>query len=237
MSTDNIELSQESRTPAAGRHLVTLAFDDGFLDSFPKVAAIYEKYGLSASFNVVAKETEKFGLWNELQERGHEIMPHGYRHANYSRIDFSEGKSLIQKCLEVFSERLDNFCPLEAVFHFPYNTSTPELEAWLSEVVMAYRTGGGGINRMPCSGTRRLTCTAVAPKLAYLGDEHSERHLDEQIRKLLSRPNGWLIYNTHGVDGEGYGPIGSLYLERLLERLIAIESVEVIPPGKALKRV
>ena len=237
MSTDNIDISKVSRSPVAVTHHVTLAFDDGFLDSFPKVAEIYEKYGFSASFNVVAKETEKFGLWNELQERGHEIMPHGYRHANYSEIDFGEAKSIIQKCLDVFSERLNGFDPAESVFHFPYNTSTPELEVWLSEVVMAFRTGGRGINRLPRRGTRRLTCTAVAPRLAYLGDEHSERHLDEQIRKLFSLPNGWLIYNTHGVDGEGYGPVRSLYLERLLERLVAIEGVEVIPPGKALKRV
>ena len=27
-----------------------------------------------------------FGLWNELKARGHEIMPHGYKHANLRQL-------------------------------------------------------------------------------------------------------------------------------------------------------
>lgn len=46
--------------------------------------------------------------------------------------------------------------------------------------------------------------------------------------------SGWLVYNTHGLDDEGWGPIGSDYLDKLLERLLKIKTVEIIPAGKAM---
>ena len=52
----------------------------------------------------------------------------------------------------------------------------------------------------------------------------------------LSFDDGWLIFNTHGLDGEGWGPIRATYLDRLLERLVAMESVVVLPVGMALTR-
>ena len=81
---------------SAKRHIITLSFDDGFKKSSVLTATIFEKYKLSACINVVAtghlpdfkspdeyQVTEKgdFGLWNELKSSGHEIMPHGYKHA------------------------------------------------------------------------------------------------------------------------------------------------------------
>ena len=224
-------------------HLVTLSFDDGFRKSFEKVAEIYERYNLSACLNVIATghypdfkfpdEYQKgdpkgdFGLWNELQARGHEIMPHGYEHANLKKMPLAEAKNLILRCLDIFTGELKDFDPLKAVFNFPYNASNPELEAWLPSVVMAFRTGLGGINPLPSAGMVKLTCTAIGP-------ENCESHLDGQIEKLLAGPSGWLIYNTHGLDDEGWGPIRTVYLEKLLERLASIETVRIIPVGKAL---
>ena len=102
------------------RHIVTLSFDDGFRKSFLRTAEIYEKYKLSACLNVIATGHEKdyrapgayiggsvrgdFGLWNELASRGHEVMPHSYRHANLRQLPLGEGKGLILRCLEVFFE-------------------------------------------------------------------------------------------------------------------------------------
>jgi hypothetical protein len=44
----------------------------------------------------------------------------------------------------------------------------------------------------------------------------------------------WLIFNTHGLDDEGWGPIRSSDRERLLDRLLAIETLAIVPAGKAL---
>ena len=146
------------------RHIVTLSFDDGFRKSFLRTAEIYEKHKLSACLNVVAaglpddkyiRESPigDFGLWNELKKRGHEIMPHGYRHENLQKVSFDKGKDLIRRCLDVFVEKLDGFDPRQAIFNFPYNASTPELERWLPTQVRAFRTGGGADQSAAAQGT------------------------------------------------------------------------------------
>ena len=223
------------------RHIVTLSFDDGFRKSFLRTAEIYEKHRLSACLNVVAtglpdgnkyfreSPSGDFGLWNELKKRGHEIMPHGYRHENLQKVSFDQGKDLIRRCLDVFVEKLDGFDPKQAFFNFPYNASTPELERWLPTQVRAFRTGGGAINPLPHKGQAKLTCTSFGPS-------NCEAAIDREIERLLAKESGWLIFNTHGLDDEGWGPIRATYLERLLERLTTIESLEILPAGKALAK-
>jgi peptidoglycan/xylan/chitin deacetylase (PgdA/CDA1 family) len=224
-------------------HIVTLSFDDGFARSFREIAEIHEKFSLCACFNIIAtghwRNTEvkddymkegqlgDFSLWNELQDRGHEVMPHGYRHAHLADLPLEEAKGLILDCLEIFSRELRGFEPKKAVFNFPYNQSSPEIEAWLSSVVMAFRTSGGGINPLPCAETVKITTTGSGP-------ENCEQHLDGQIEKLLAQPEGWLVYNLHGLDEEGWGPIRATYLERLLDRLLEIDSVRIVPAARAI---
>jgi peptidoglycan/xylan/chitin deacetylase (PgdA/CDA1 family) len=224
-------------------HIITLSFDDGFKKSSIRTAEIYEKYKLSACINVVASAHMKefrppdypdvpradFGLWNDLKARGHEIMPHGYRHANKRSIPFAEAKDLILRCLDLFDRELKGFDRKEAIFNFPYNASTPELEQWLPTQVRAFRTGRGAINPLPHKGQVKLTCTSFGPG-------NCEKAIDREIERLLAKDSGWLIFNTHGLDDEGWGPIRASYLEQLLERLLAIESVEILPAGKALAK-
>jgi len=225
-------------------HIITLSFDDGFLKSNIRIAEIYEKHECCACFNVIATghldsflppnrwhagfPTGSFETWNELQARGHEIMPHGLRHANKAALPLAEAQQLILECLTVFGRQLAGFDPKEAVFNFPYNASTPQLEAWLPSVVKAFRTSGDGINPLPHPGQVKLTTTGQGPG-------NCEQHLDAMLARLLALPSGWLIYNTHGLDEEGWGPIGSDYLDRLLDRLIAIPTVRILPAGQALK--
>jgi len=221
-----------------------LSFDDGFEKSNMKIAKIYEKFGLSACFNVIALGHDpdfeppdpyhegyprgNFGLWNELQARGHEIMPHGLLHRNLTEMPFAEAQRYILRCLEIFELELDHFNARECIYNFAYNASTPEIEAWLPKVVKAFRTGGKPINPIPYSGQIKLTTTGYGP-------ENCEGHLDQHIERLLEQPSGWLIYNTHGLDDEGWGPIRSIYLEALLDRLTRIDTVVVLPVGRALQ--
>ncbi|OPZ28868.1 MAG: Polysaccharide deacetylase [Lentisphaerae bacterium ADurb.BinA184] len=225
-------------------HLITLSFDDGFLKSNLKIAELYERHGLSACFNIVASAHRPefrlpnpthgppvgdFGVWNELQARGHEVMPHGFRHANKSRMPLSEAQDLIRRGLDVFTAELRGFDPRRAVFNFPYNASSPELEAWMPTVVRAYRTEGarGPIMPLPNPGQTRLDTTSAGPG-------NAEAAVDRWIAELLSRPSGWLLFCLHGLDEEGWGPIRATYLERLLARLAATPSVRVIPAARAL---
>lgn len=224
-------------------HIITLSFDDGFEKSNLKIAEIYEKYKISACFNVIALGDApdfippdpyhegyprgNFALWNELQDRGHEIMPHGLLHSNLAEMPLAEAQRAITRCLEIFNMELNGFNQEESIYNFAYNASTPEIEAWLPGVVRAYRTDGEAINPLPYRGQIKLTTTGDGP-------ENCEQHLDAWIAKLLSLPEGWLIYNTHGLDDEGWGPIRADYLEGLLDRLTNIESVHIMPAYRAL---
>ena len=224
------------------KHIITLSFDDGFKKSSILTAEIFEKHKLSACINVIAtghlgsfkipdeyQVTEKgdFVLWNELKARGHEIMPHGYKHANKTQMPLQDAKDLIKLCLDYFSEHLKDFKPKESIFNFPYNSSSPELESWLAGEVMAFRTGGPGINPLPYKGQKKLTCSAFGPG-------STEAHLENEIKTLLELPSGWLNYNTHGLNGEGWGPMSAEFLDKLLGRLTSIDSVAILPAGKAL---
>lgn len=200
-----------SSRPALKRHLVTLSFDDGFRKSFLRTAEIYEKRGLRACLNVVADGLPEdayikkspigdFELWNEMKKRGHEIMPHGLRHENLAKLPLEAAQELVRRCLGMFADKLEGFDAKQAVFNFPYNASTAELEKWMASQVRAFRTGGGAINALPQKGRARLTCTSFGPG-------NCEQAIDREIERLLARESGWLIFNTHGLDDEGWGPL------------------------------
>ena len=227
-------------------HYLTLSWDDGFRKSSLKTAQIFEKFSLRAEFNVIAMAGLNenmlpadmhpkarwgapygdFSLWNELQARGHIIQPHGYMHADKSMLPFTEARALILKCLDFFQQNLDGFDTGRTIFAFPYNKSTLELETWLTKWVQAIRTGPGpAINTLPAPGTIKLTTT---------GCEQAEAGLDQFLQDLFSRPEGWLIYNVHGLDGEGWGPLRSKFLMRQLERLCTLPDLKILPAQEVL---
>ena len=221
-------------------HIVTLSFDDGFERSSIRTAEIFERNGLVAELNVLAaghrgqpdeewhREWRKgdFGLWNELKARGHHVMPHGYRHVNKAEVPLAEAKRLIEACLDVFRAELAGFEASEASFAFPYNRSSPEIEAWLGDRVRAFRTGGDPVMPLPQPGQQRVTCVSFGP-------ERCDDHLFRTIESFLAGRPGWLCYNVHGLDDEGWGPLGSDTLDSLLEGLVA-RDVEVLPITAAL---
>jgi peptidoglycan/xylan/chitin deacetylase (PgdA/CDA1 family) len=221
-------------------HVVTLSFDDGFARSSLRTAEIFERHGLVAELNVLAAgfdgEPEDvwhhrwpkgdFGLWNELKARGHHVMPHGYRHANKAELPLAEAQRLIERCLTVFAAELDGFDAAKASFAFPYNKSTPALEAWLGRRVRAFRTEGSGVMPLLAPGQQRVTCMSFGP-------DPCDDHLVRTIDSFLAGPPGWLCYNVHGLDDEGWAPVGSDTLNRLLGRLVA-GGAHVLPITAAL---
>jgi hypothetical protein len=155
-------------------------------------------------------------------------MPHGYRHANKAELPLAEAQRLIERCLDVFAAELEGFEASKSSFAFPYNRSTPALEAWLGGRVRAFRTGGDEPMPLPQPGQQRVTCVSFGP-------ERCDDHLLATVESFLAGPPGWLCYNLHGLDGEGWGPVGSGTLDRLLDRLVG-RGVHVLPITAALER-
>ena len=223
-------------------HLLTLSWDDGFRKSFTEVAKIHDEYKLRASLNVIASAsvgtygaadewhnaaTGNWELWNILASHGHEIGPHSWSHQNCTKIPLEEARSEIDRCLDAFEKHLFGFTRNDAVYAMPYNASNEPVERHLARNVRAFRTGGSGINPLPTKRAKKLTCTAFGPG-------NCEAHLDECVAKWLAEQSGWLIYNTHGFDGEGWGPVSPAYVRSLYARLIKLPHVRIVTQQEGL---
>lgn len=223
-------------------HILTLSFDDGFKRSFYKIAELYEDHGLSACFNVIAsghlpgfkkvddwilpKLLGDFDDWNMLKSRGHEVMPHSWQHLNLAKQPLNKAKDLIMTCLTYFEDNLDGYTNEEAVFNFPFNSSTPKLEAFVLSKVMALRSRG--LPNSTNTNVFRQACKTYGPK-------NIDDWVDNQINSFLNSEGGWLILNTHGLDNEGWGPLSTKYLKTLLSRLTTIDNLDIMPTGQVLK--
>jgi len=60
--------------------------------------------------------------------------------------------------------------------------------------------------------------------------------VDRIIDSFLAGLKGWCIITLHGLDGEGWKPIKSDYLDRLLARLVRINTLDVQPAAAALAK-
>ena len=225
-------------------HIVSLSFDDGLEDSFARTADIYEQRGLTACLNIVAtrpapgyaQDVEgvpelpltNFSLWNQLVARGHEIMPHSYCHKDLAKVSLATAEALIERGLQIIADNLDGYAADQAIYNFAYNSSTPQVEALLEARVRAWRLGGGEINPLPTPHTRRITCSGHGP-------ENCEADLDRKLAAFLASSGGWFVYNLHGLDNEGWGPVRATYLADLLDRLLD-SGVTIRAVGEALSK-
>ena len=246
----SLGLGMQSFSARRKTHILTLSFDDGFKKSFYKIAEIHEEYGLKACLNVIAMGHEKgfvndkfipqellgdFDDWNKLASRGHEIMPHSWAHKNLTEIPLSEAKENLDKCLDYFEQNLIGYKSEKAVYNFAYNASNQELDEYALKRVRAVRTGGWLVfkdtkyNTIPPKRAQRLQlgCWGHGPGLC-------DDYIESEVNDFLSGSGGWLILNLHGLDDEGWGPISTKYLDRLLKRLITIKSLDVFSTGRVM---
>ncbi|MFZ4508170.1 MAG: polysaccharide deacetylase family protein [Fimbriimonas sp.] len=228
-------------------HIVTLSFDDGFRKSFYKTAEIYESFKLRACLNVIAIGHEQglqpdasispfpkgdFDDWNALKKRGHEVMTHTYDHTNLTTIPLDQAKEHIDKCIAIFDKKLAGFAAKDSVYNFAYNASTPEIEAYaLSKFLVVRSHGNSAINPIPIERKPvRIGCWGYGP-------DNCDDFCEKAINEFLASSGGWFVFNTHGLDDEGWGPMSSRYLAALLERLVRLDHVEVLPAGAVVQRL
>ena len=240
-------------TRAQKSHLLTLSFDDGFKNSFYRIAEIHENYGLKACLNVIATGHLKsfnaepkwipqnllgdFNDWNKLKERGHEIMPHTWEHLNLTEVSVDKAKENIEKCLSHFEENLSGYTSEGAVYNFAYNASNTELEDFTLIKVSAIRTGGWLV--LNGSMVNPIPVKKLPLRLGSYGygPEFCDDYVQQQINTFLLSEGGWVILTLHGLDDEGWGPVRGQYLDDLLKRLVRIDHVAVVPAGEIVKQI
>lgn len=206
---------------------VSLVFDDGFAQSSLRTAEIFEARKLMASFAVLVDSSEiypdtpkgDFALWNNLQERGHIVQPHGYDHSDLTKISLEDAKYKIDACLDYFSVHLKDFDAEKTIYHLTYNRSTALVNDYLLGKVKAIRAvgpegkPGSGMNNQAELAQGIYNCSWYGPK-------HCDEHLMASLQLAeVVRPKVFM-YMLHGLDNEGWGPLRSHTLERALDYIL-----------------
>ncbi len=233
-------------------HVLTLSFDDGFKKSFYKTAEIFNEYGLSACLNIIATGQLKsfntepvwipqkllgdFNDWNKLKGKGHEVMLHTWDHKNLTEMPVGEAKENLDKCFDFFSKNLDSYNASKSVYNFAYNASTPELDAYALQTVRAVRTGGWLVLKDGKYNTLTIPAKPCTLGCWGCGPDNCDAYIEGEIMEFLATSGGWLILNVHGLDGEGWGPLSTNYLDGLLKRLIKVKSLDILPTGMVLEK-
>ena len=207
---------------------VGIIFDDGFAKSTLATADIFDSYKLPAVFAVLADSSNfvpdcgDWGMWNELQRRGHVIQPHGQTHAKLSDLPPAVAVDLVRRCLDSFTEHLDGFDARQALYACTYNTPTPETIEWLLPRVRAVRVGGDPLLSEADLRSRVWRSFTQGPHDGY----------DDYVRYLAlaaqKRPAA-LFLCLHGLDGEYWGAVSSDHLRRVLDRITTDEAFEYWP--------
>jgi len=233
-------------------HYLSFSFDDGFKKSFNRAAEIHEEYGTKGCFNIIATAhipifkpvgewilpelMGSFHDWNRMVSRGHEVMPHTWEHLRLTEIPIVKAKKNIDKCLDYFENNLDGYDPSSAVYNYAFNASNDDLDEFTLQRVKAIRTGGWLVlgenkiaNQIPTTTENiKLGCWADGPGLC-------DDYVEKTTNTFLQGEGGWLIFNLHGLDNEGWGPISTKYYDSLLKRLVEIKKLQVMPVGEVLK--
>ena len=221
--------------------IASLCFDDGFLRTAETVRSVFEARRLAACFCVLAEPgaasdqalaNERFGdwsFWRDAQSSGHEVAPHGWAHERLDGAPHVEVVSGLQRTLEHFAAELPGFCARESLFHAAYLSAPPQVRTWLQANTLGVRLslGGGGMNRPEAARAAGLVdCVTFGPGPA------DGPALAAAERLIAGGPN-WLVLVLHGLDGEGWGPITQIGLERLLDQLQDAKVV-IAPPNRVL---
>ena len=69
------------------------------------------------------------------------------------------------------------------------------------------------------------------------GPDFCDAYIEQEVNKFLAGEGGWLILNLHGLDEEGWAPVSTVYLDKLLKRLVKIDFLAVEPTGAVVKRL
>ena len=205
----------------AAKTKLALVFDDGFARSTIATADIFERFGLRATFAVLADTRDftpgcgDFALWTELQSRGHRIHPHGHTHLDLSTLPLAKAQSEIETCLQIFAENLPGFSPRDRAYHFAYNRASPELCHWL-----LHEKHFGGVR---IGGTGFLSDADLAARVWPSAGDGPHDPFDDLWQRMdrcreLEPPA--LFYTLHGLDGQEWGAMTSDHLRQILDRIV-----------------
>lgn len=185
----------------------TYTFDDGYASS-STIASIFESYGLRASFYIVAgavPETQ-WSMWRDLEAKGHEIGNHSMTHT----IDLSDPtlsdqtlNTEINDAQTLIAQKLGT---KPMTFAFPWH---------------AYSDRSLNVALQHHFAVRKPDIGESTYHFVFFDQDHSvdEAHALADANAQLADTvavGGWFVAAGHGIDGDGWSPITSNFLNQHL---------------------
>lgn len=125
---------------------IALTFDDGWQEQYAVAFPLLQRYGMRATFFVVASYIgyPRFMSWEqlaELRDAGMEIASHGHRHINLAEADDDTARQEIVRSKRILEEKLG----ITVIsFAYPYGGYRKELPAMLRQAGYQIAVGVGG---------------------------------------------------------------------------------------------
>ncbi|RJF92085.1 polysaccharide deacetylase family protein [Noviherbaspirillum saxi] len=179
-------------------------FDDGYTSS-DKIAAIFESFGVRATFYIVASTVQDltgWTFWKDLANKGHEIGNHSMTHA-IEMADPSLSDQTLNSEINGAQQMIEQQLGIRPLsFAFPWHQYTSKALAMANTSHLA---------------VRKLDMGESAYAFAFFDQDHSSSlsaaltEANNQLANMVSA-GGWLVAGGHGVDGDGWSPVTSQFL-------------------------
>lgn len=179
-------------------------FDDGYPSSFT-IAGMFEKRNLRASFYIIAGKvaSEDWAKWKALSDKGHEIGNHSMTHELDMGNPALTDAQLDQEINQAQSIIGQQIGIVPKVFAFPWHSYTAHAKSIALQHHIAIRDPD------PNDPDYSLAFfdNAHAPDLnAALAS------VDAQLADTVKN-GGWFVAAGHGIDGDGWSPVTTQFLE------------------------
>jgi peptidoglycan/xylan/chitin deacetylase (PgdA/CDA1 family) len=181
-------------------------FDDGYSSS-SLIGSIFEKAGLRATFYIIPGivSDDGWSMWRALASKGHEIGNHSMTHPDFVNTvmtdqqldtEINGAQKLIEQKLGVRPQ----------TFAFPYHLYTDRALKVAQQNHVA---------------VRKMNLGDAGYQFAFFDTDHGtdiagtlmtvNRQLDEVVKA-----GGWFVAGGHGVDGDGWSPVTTDFLQKHL---------------------
>ncbi len=206
--TQCLDLNQASVSSFKGgkKAAASYTFDDGYPSSFA-IADMFEARGLRASFYIIAGAVadDQWASWQDLLARGHEIGNHSMTHTIDLGMPDLTPDQLNTEIVQSQKLLADKLGSKPLVFAFPWHSSTPQARALALQTHIAIRTP-----------TDDLPFTLAFFDLNHGTPEDTMATVNQQLADMVDQ-GGWYVAAGHGIDGDGWSPVSSQFLNDHLD--------------------
>ncbi|RZI44731.1 hypothetical protein EGT07_04800 [Herbaspirillum sp. HC18] len=178
-------------------------FDDGYPSS-SKIATIFENRGLRATFFIIPGNLfTDWSFWRDIQSRGHEIGNHSMTH----EVDMGDASVSDQTLQYEINGAQDEIARNLGVrpqsFAFPWHSYTAKALQVAEASHIAVRKVNNGEGNYEFAFFDNDHASSLSQQLAAV---------NAQLQNVVNG-EGWFVAGAHGVDGDGWSPVTSQFLQ------------------------